>query len=862
MAMASPLQSTQGERPHRAVALLQPCDAARVRAAHHIPCFAVAVEVAYMLLRSLLLPRPTREIRVVAAPFALGFTVDLLGAYQPHAEPEAAVSISGGSGAAAGLSDLTAVSQELRLSASVEVALGRGCGMQQTACSPESLEVLFERQWQGTDIAAGEEPWAVVCSILTTRLQERLRQETRQKNEYHSSSLLLHLRCEVRGLFYCMPVRQRFAAGGSHTSYRLRAERQVLLSTAYRMAVECILAPLYLSLHKNVGTSSSLYLHLSCSGCQNAAASDTTEVFYVHNSFPKRGAEAEVQLTKRRRVESGNLDDVGVHTHSLRTAHHVLLAFFPHLRLCTESLEGVNGTTSLRLREVVVDAGRFAVLFLLPAWEPRRATGRLSRRPTTVLGAVVVAKSTASTACHVVDESHRVYRQVASSFTTLCPIIVFLTESLLESNDAALRRVFRSAERIGRRGVASPQEAADTPGKEAPFAVVGDLTASDGALLRHKVAAAGLRVSSLTQRLFSVQRATRTGLVDGVPASFGPRRTPFCPPSWAGSSCGRSTLPRVRAAMRLTLDPAFIVPRAYAAPSVWPSPSEMDTVEKTSCPFSAEHFIAQWDRKFLLLHMNDNGACSEDSLFTANRSPPSVLSGALPNTGLLLRSSKQPQRQYPLPPALYIVDQHALHERLRLEFFMATAESYVQHHTVPLAFHVPIPDDIRHDVTAYESVLATWGWRFAHGSSQCGGSGCTKASTSNHTQAVRYCVAVLQWPHILLEGHSLHLDTMENLRITVEELLTVLPPRHPSAAGGAEVARDGNWTGQDAGARVLPSAVLRFLITRSCRGAVMFGDSLHAAAVEQLIDALQAVAQYTLCSHGRPSFAVIRRHRK
>ncbi|RNF21357.1 uncharacterized protein Tco025E_03437 [Trypanosoma conorhini] len=841
------------------VSLLPPCDAARIRAAHRVPSLAVAVEAAYQLLRSLPPPGPTHEIRVVAAPAASGFTVDLAGAYRSPAAAAAAASPRHCRGAAAGLSDLTAVSQELRLCVAVEAAPGRGRGARHTTRSRESLEILFERRWRGADTETGEDPWTGVCAALTAKLRA-----ARQANEHQPPPLLLHLRCEVRGLFYCMPVRQRSAAGGSHTSYRLRAERQALLSAAYRMAVECILAPMYLSLHETAGAATSLCLHLSSSGSLTAAAVDTADVVYVENCAPQRGgaAASAARSTKRRREESEGVREAGEPSHTLSTAHRVLAAVFPHLRLHSEPLEAPCSNAASRLREAVVDAGKFAVLFLLPAWRPQEAAGRLGRRPA-ALDAVVVAKSAATTACHVVDEAHRVYRQVAHGFTTLCPLIVFLAESLLGSDDAALRRMFRAAERICRCGTATlPQETPHAPRRESPFAVVGDLTAAAGALRCRNVAAAGLRVSSLTQRLSAARRAPRAGFVDGAPPASVPRRTPFCPPSLAGGSCRASTLPQVRAAMRLTLDPARIAPRAYAAPSVWPGLGEADAAENSPCPFRARHFIAQWDRKFLLLHMSDTGGCAGASRLAAKRSPLSILPAAAATTGLLTRPSKQQRQQscqHPLPPALYIVDQHALHERLRLEFFMATAESYVRHLPASVALHVPIPDDIRRDVTAYERVLAKWGWGFARGSPHCdGGGGATAAAESGDAKALRCCVAVTQWPHLELEGHTLHLDTMETLRATVEEFLTAPPPRQSPAAGGAEAVGDGDVALQNAGARVLPSAVLNFLITRSCRGAVMFGDSLPAAAVEQLIDALPAVAQYTLCSHGRPSFAVIR----
>ncbi|EKF28539.1 hypothetical protein MOQ_007712 [Trypanosoma cruzi marinkellei] len=731
------------------------------------------------------------------------------------------------------------------------------------ARSPKGLGILFEEHWKGTEINKGEDHWNGISAMLTAKIQAYLRLLAQKQKEHQPSSLFFHLRCEVRNLFYCMPVRQRCAAGWSYTSYRLRADRQVLLTTAYRMAVECVLAPLYLSLNEGVGSSASFYLHLCNSGDgQNKAVNDNADVFYVHNYPVQRSKEMAEQSRKRRRMEPESNNDNGDRLCTLRTAHRILFSFFPHLRLCAESLECSNEIASSRLREVVVDPGRFVVLFLIPAWNAHDTTRRVGRRPS-ALGTVVVCRHTKSTACYVVDESHRVYLQVLNSFTTLCPIIVFLEDKLLESNDAALRKMFQSAERKYLCGVGTDTlKAVHTPTREEPLSVVGKLTAAKDASGEQRIVETALRVSFLAQRLSSVNGTKRARCFGGAPMSSFPRRTPFFPLNLGRNSCGTSTLSQVRSAMQLTIDPSLIAPRAYSGPSVWPSPGEMENRERMPCPFHAKHLIAQWDRKFLLLQMNDTGEHSDTSPNDVTESLSSTSINGMSTMGVPPLLCRQPRFHHLPPPALYIADPHAIHERLRLEFFLATAESYVRRDIGPIFVPVHIPEEIRRDVTTYESVLARWGWRFAHENLQCTGIRSAMASKSSYIQSPWCCVAVTQWPHLEIEGHVLQLETIDFLRKTVEELVTVLPSWQMPAATEKESLKECDWVVQNAGARVVPSAVLEFLVTRSCRGAVMFGDSLSTATIGQLIGALQAVEQYTVCSHGRPSFAVIHSRKK
>lgn len=278
----------------------------------------------------------------------------------------------------------------------------------------------------------------------------------------------------------------------------------------------------------------------------------------------------------------------------------------------------------------------------------------------------------------------------------------------------------------------------------------------------------------------------------------------------------------------------------------------------------------------------------------------------------------------------FVLDQHAIHERLRLEFFLMFAEAYVMHpeldlkdqnnnnknnnmdanrvergegevlcarlekvrvllsdldlccascrqeetkkepqrkchvdkpsahvreldreNSDSLSFPALLPSDLRQRVTALEGSLQRCGWRFHHEPEPL-----SPLSSREEEQEVSVlcCAAVRQWPLLKVEGFSLELDSLQDLRCMVEEL---------EVAGAAPPSKHRNENCETGAVSIsspsviIPSAILQFLISRSCRGAIMFGDVLSAAAVRRLLEELQAVEQFYVCSHGRPSFAVL-----
>ncbi|KAK7198712.1 hypothetical protein NESM_000835200 [Novymonas esmeraldas] len=273
--------------------------------------------------------------------------------------------------------------------------------------------------------------------------------------------------------------------------------------------------------------------------------------------------------------------------------------------------------------------------------------------------------------------------------------------------------------------------------------------------------------------------------------------------------------------------------------------------------------VVQWARKFIVL------ACPAATRSTD--SPGTACVGAQPHA-----------LQW------WVADQHAVHERVRLELFLCFADTYVCHPELrgpqrtdcpasgdpcnlptclsPYAqaglrrrrciarllgtladprnasllspsstpsFSVSLPAQWRQRVTAVEGHLRHWGWRFHH-----------DFVDAAPRRRVAVATAVAAWPCVEVEGVVRHATTLQALWHTVEELESV----------GAATTETSSQTGPPSPS-LIPSVFLDFFISRSCRGAIMFGDQLRPTAARTMLAALECVAQYHVCSHGRPSFA-------
>ncbi|KPA76180.1 hypothetical protein ABB37_07939 [Leptomonas pyrrhocoris] len=330
--------------------------------------------------------------------------------------------------------------------------------------------------------------------------------------------------------------------------------------------------------------------------------------------------------------------------------------------------------------------------------------------------------------------------------------------------------------------------------------------------------------------------------------------------------------------------------------------------------------VLPWARKFILLAQRPCGvpeAASSRHIFgkghaqvkEAETAPPSSLlvEAYFPQSPLPSLFSTSP---HPRHLRWWVLDQHAVHERVRLEFFLCFADTYVQHPELPQAaathratvrgtgkcsgvgaasavpglsrharhalerrqqntrllrslvekkgtsscvaepaspsaphapsltalasFPVLIPAEWRLRVSLVESHLLQWGWRFQH---ELVDDSCR----APFSDSPRLATAVRSWPCVEVEGVEHRVTSLRALTDTVEELEALGAAATPTSASSPLLS--------------IPSAFLRFFISRSCRGALMFGDAVTPAAARHMVAALECVEQYYVCSHGRPSFA-------
>ncbi|KAH9599367.1 hypothetical protein LSM04_007852 [Trypanosoma melophagium] len=838
---------------------LQEEDAKKIRAAHHLPSFTVAVEGTYQFLRSLVIGETIRAVKVLTTPSTSNFIVELTSEYQSCHRYENVNYYHSFTEMEEWLSDLTVLSKEVRLRVAVETSLERiHSNGQYMSLFTKRSDVLFEKRWLHTDTPQVEGIRTCLHEKIVTKITEQMcekktnkvhQQEEKEKEEL---PVFINLRCEVRDLFFCIPVRQRSITGQGQSSYRLRAEWQALVISSYRMAAEFILAPLYLSNGSGADGRASLYLRISddYNNCkyEKRAIADILDVLHVQIPLDYSDMLSKFDYPVKRERKEIQKD---IDSPSLCAVYRVLLSLFPHLRLLGKSLGSIKNSTSLRLREVIVERNSFAVVFVLPLWDQHDEKKRLGRSYNCT-NPIVVSMHKATGACYIVDESHRVYRHLPCISNTLYPLLIFISNSLLERNDVFLGKMFLAAKRGYHGESTNVMENTKFTDTEESIRVVGKLQATTIPMGNHNnPTETSLRVSSLTRRLFFANAIRGEKSSNGFSVSH-VKRTPFYPLKRIAQKCNTSTLSQVRSTMKLVLKPCRIAIRAYETPLVWSGLDDLNCIESSICsPFRKEHFITQWDRKFFLLHLeNINMQRNNNNSLSQILSPSS-----------LLPSLTLPANPSPLPHKIFLADQHAIHERLRLEFFLANAESYVEQHSASVTFPVKIPTDICQDVISYEEILMRWGWRFTYGSKEVTERmECKTKKTSIHSDTQNnYYVTVTQWPHLVVEGHQLFLDSIDFLRITLEEFVTTLNPSRRVVADPKLDQNNKDCNRQNVAGHIVPSPIFQFLITRSCRGAVMFGDNISFEEAGKLLEGLQAVVQYSVCSHGRPAFATLQK---
>lgn len=192
---------------------------------------------------------------------------------------------------------------------------------------------------------------------------------------------------------------------------------------------------------------------------------------------------------------------------------------------------------------------------------------------------------------------------------------------------------------------------------------------------------------------------------------------------------------------------------------------------------------------------------------------------------IVLSVPPHPSRDDP-SPLLLICDFHALHERLRLEYLIAKLPAWI--HSVMLPLSIPLElTATASDAHRHRKALQQLGWVLSFQDND---------AVLEGPPAAR----VVAVPLLQVEGFEYYFPDVSTLMQTMQEL-----------------NQCGNSSGEDVMV-VVPSAFLEALVSRSCRGALMVGDALSERdAVQLVVTAAKCVTQFHVCSHGRPSFALM-----
>ena len=171
---------------------------------------------------------------------------------------------------------------------------------------------------------------------------------------------------------------------------------------------------------------------------------------------------------------------------------------------------------------------------------------------------------------------------------------------------------------------------------------------------------------------------------------------------------------------------------------------------------------------------------------------------------------------------LMMWDQHAVHERIRLEELVASSLAHGQSHCLktvgldsPLLVSLPSEDEVLAVLSRPED-CARWGLGLVR----------TEDDTS---------IIIMDSPHCFT-----NLDTNTQVELSqalLLELSTIVMSKAPLPA--------------------FPRTILDHLATQACRGAIMFGQPLPLDRCKQLLEDLAQCKAPFQCAHGRPSVAVL-----
>lgn len=183
------------------------------------------------------------------------------------------------------------------------------------------------------------------------------------------------------------------------------------------------------------------------------------------------------------------------------------------------------------------------------------------------------------------------------------------------------------------------------------------------------------------------------------------------------------------------------------------------------------------------------------------------------------------------------MDQHAVHERIRLESLEHQLQASLEHQTKHMQLAWPWPSDqcgwqvvrLREPVAVPLSMAAR-------------DTACVWRELLQH-----WGVSLAIYP---VEVHLHTVPVMFGRQAGVHDVLAWLQELRSQPRGQGQLAPCTAW-------RLRPPHVRAGLASRACRGAVMFGDTLEPGAAAALARAVSSTTHPFICAHGRPSVSVL-----
>jgi len=188
---------------------------------------------------------------------------------------------------------------------------------------------------------------------------------------------------------------------------------------------------------------------------------------------------------------------------------------------------------------------------------------------------------------------------------------------------------------------------------------------------------------------------------------------------------------------------------------------------------------------------------------------------------------------------LLCFDQHAVHERIRLERLQANmrlrlSEGHLEYHTWPFPQLKYLSLEMERKLTNASTFLLRWGFRYLVSSSSSSSSSSSPSSSPNKrlVKMTRSCKIL-------------------RVRLNVDDMIEF-----------AEYCCDQVTPSSSSSSLICPPSVTRLLQSKACRGAIMFGDEITACQARALISQLANCKLPFQCAHGRPSVQVLSAFRR